>query len=67
MRTGFDGRAISNSTGLLPREVEERTRIITRFADCFQDQGGAERTEPPVEEPVWTSPTVIAILWRAVI
>ena len=53
VRADFDGGAISSDGGgLLLREVEKRTGIIARFADCFQDHRDAERIEHRVEELV---------------
>ncbi len=53
VRADFDGGAItSDGGGLLLREVEKRTGIIARFADCFQDHRDAERIEHRVEELV---------------
>lgn len=45
----FDGGAISSDGGgLLLREVEQRTRIMERFADCFTDHRSADRIEHSV-------------------
>jgi hypothetical protein len=53
VRGGFDGGAItSDAGGLLLREVEKRTEIITQFASCFRDHRKAERIEHRVEELV---------------
>ena len=49
----FDGGDItSDAGGLLLREVEQRTRIIRRFAACFQDRRDPRFTEFTVEELV---------------
>jgi hypothetical protein len=53
VRGAFDGGAItSDAGGLLLREVEKRTGIITQFAACFRDHRKAERVEHRVEELV---------------
>jgi hypothetical protein len=53
VRGGFEGGAItSDAGGLLLREVEKRTGIITQFAGCFRDHRQAERIEHRVEELV---------------
>jgi len=53
VRGRFDGGAItSDAGGLLLREVEKRTKIVDRFADCFTDHRDAERIEHTVEELV---------------
>jgi len=53
VRADFDGGAItSDGGGLLLREVERRTGIIERFADCFTDHRDAERIEHTVRELV---------------
>jgi hypothetical protein len=53
VRADFDGGAItSDGGGLLLREVEKRTGIIQRFADCFRDHRQAERIEHTVRELV---------------
>lgn len=45
----FDGGTISSDGGgLLLREVERRTRIMERFADCFTDHRSADRIEHSV-------------------
>lgn len=47
----FDGGMItSDGGGLLLRELEARTRIIGRFAECFDDFRDPERIEFTVEE-----------------
>ena len=49
----FDGGAItSDAGGLLLREVEKRTRIIERFAECFTDRRDPERIEHTAKELV---------------
>jgi len=49
----FDGGDItSDAGGLLLREVEQRTGIIRRFAECFQDRRDPRFTEFAVEELV---------------
>jgi hypothetical protein len=49
----FDGGLItSDAGGLLPREVEKRTRLIGRFAACFRDYRKAEQVEHTVKELV---------------
>ena len=46
----FDGGAItSDAGGLLLREVEKRTGIITQFAACFTDHRDPIRIEHPVK------------------
>ncbi len=46
----FDGGTISsNSGGLLLREVEQRTHILKRLAECFVDHREAKQTEHSVE------------------
>ena len=53
VRADFSGGVItSDGGGLLLREVEKRTGIIARFAECFQDHREAERIEHRVEELV---------------
>lgn len=53
VRGGFDGGTIgSDGGGLLLREVEKRTKIIERFAGCFQDHRQPERIEHTVRELV---------------
>jgi len=53
VRADFDGGAItSDGGGLLLREVEKRTGIIERFADCFRDHRETERIEHTVRELV---------------
>lgn len=47
----FDGGKItSDAGGLLLREVEQRTRIIERFAGCFTDHRDADSIEHSVYE-----------------
>jgi hypothetical protein len=47
----FDGGAItSDAGGLLLREVEAKTGILRRFADCFTDHRDPERVEHTVSE-----------------
>jgi hypothetical protein len=49
----FDGGAITTDAGgLLLREVETRTRMIERFADCFRDHRAASQVEHTVGELV---------------
>ena len=49
----FDGGAITTDAGgLLLREVEKQTRIIERFAGCFQDHRAAGQVEHAVQELV---------------
>jgi hypothetical protein len=49
----FDGGDITTDAGgLLLREVEQRTGIIRRFAECFQDYRDPRWTEFSVEELV---------------
>ena len=49
LRGGFDGGAITSDAGaLLLREVEAKTTIIGRFADCFTDHRAPELIEHPV-------------------
>ena len=46
----FDGGKISSdSGGLLLREVEHRTHILKRLANCFSDQRAAEQIEHSLE------------------
>jgi hypothetical protein len=53
VKAGFDGGAItSDAGGLLLREVEKRTGIISQFADCFTDHREPERIEHTVKELV---------------
>ena len=45
----FDGGAItSDAGGVLLRELEERTGILQRFADCFTDHRDADLIEHTV-------------------
>jgi len=47
---GFNGGKISSdSGGLLPREVEQRTHILKRLAGCFVDYRHPDQIEHPVE------------------
>ena len=49
----FDGGSItSDAGGLLLRETEMRTRILSRFAECFQDLRDPELIEHTVAELV---------------
>src|SRR3954447_434798 len=49
----FDGGQITSDGGsLLLREVERRTGILRRFADCFTDHRAGDRIEHSVEELV---------------
>ena len=53
VRAAFDGGVITTDAGgLLLREVEKRTRILARFADCFQDYRKEEQIEHTVRELV---------------
>jgi hypothetical protein len=53
VRADFAGGAItSDAGGLLLREVEKRTGIVERFADCFRDHRKRERIEHTVKELV---------------
>ena len=53
VRADFGGGAISSDGGgLLLREVEKRTGIIARFAECFRDHRDPERIEHTVRELV---------------
>ena len=53
MRADFSGGAItSDGGGLLLREVEKRTGIVARFAECFRDHRDRERIEHTVRELV---------------
>ncbi len=45
-----DGKITSEGGGLLLREVEERRRIIGRFAECFTDYRDARTVEHTKEE-----------------
>jgi hypothetical protein len=46
---GFDGGIISSDAGaILLRELEQRTGIIRRFADCFVDHRDPDLTEHSV-------------------
>ena len=46
---GFDGGSISSDAGaILLRELEQRTGIIRRFADCFVDHRDPELIEHSV-------------------
>ena len=46
------GEITTDGGGLLLREVEKRTRIIARFAECFRDRRAAEHIEHTVGELV---------------
>jgi hypothetical protein len=47
----FDGGQItSDGGGLLLREVERRTNILQRLADCFRDYRAADRIEHSMRE-----------------
>src|SRR5205809_5604460 len=49
----FDGGDItSDAGGLLLREVEQRTGILKKFAECFVDYRDPEAVEHPVEDLV---------------
>ena len=49
----FDGGNItSDAGGLLLRETEKRTRIISGFARCFEDKRNPEAIEHTVAELV---------------
>jgi Transposase DDE domain group 1 len=49
----FDGGQITSDGGaLLLREVESRTRIVERFAECFRDHRSPDRIEHSVNELV---------------
>src|SRR5215831_20497935 len=49
----FDGGDItSDAGGLLPRDLEQRTRILKRFAGCFVDYRKQDAIEHTVEELV---------------
>ena len=53
MEAAFDGgRQTSDAGLLLLREVAERTRLLSRFADCFTDYRRPDRTEHTVRELV---------------
>jgi Transposase DDE domain group 1 len=53
VRGQFDGGTITTDAGgLLLREVEKRTGIISQFAACFTDHRDAERIEHTVKELV---------------
>jgi len=53
VRADFSGGAItSDGGGLLLREVEKRTGIVARFAECFRDHRDRERIEHTVRELV---------------
>ena len=53
IRVQFDGGAIiSDSGGLLLREVEKRVGILRQFAACFTDYRNPELIEHQVEELV---------------
>ena len=48
---GFDGGRITSDAGaILLREVEQKTGIIRRFADCFVDHRDPELIEHSVYE-----------------
>ncbi len=49
-RISKGGEITSDAEGLLLREVEKRTGIIERFADCFTDHRDPERIEHTVRE-----------------
>ncbi len=46
------GTITSDAGGLLLKRVEERTRIIARFASCFTDYRQADRIEHPLADLV---------------
>ncbi len=47
----FDGGEISSDGGaVLLREIEQRRRLVSRFAACFEDHRDPERIEHSVEE-----------------
>ena len=49
----FDGGEItSDAGGVLLREVEERTRVLSRMSECFEDHRDPERIEHTVESLV---------------
>jgi len=51
IRADFDGGDISSDGGaLLLREVEQRTRIIELFSQCFDDHRDSRRTEHSVRD-----------------
>jgi hypothetical protein len=53
VRGGFNGGTISSDGGgLLLREVEQRTKVIEQFAECFDDHRQPERIEHTVRELV---------------
>jgi hypothetical protein len=53
VRGQFDGGTItSDAGGLLLREVEKRTGIVSQFAGCFTDHREPGRIEHPVKELV---------------
>jgi len=53
VRADFGAGALSSDGGgLLLREVEKRTGILARFADCFTDHREGERVEHQVKELV---------------
>ncbi len=53
VRGRFDGGEITtDAAGLLRREVEQQTRIMARFADCFRDHRAAEQIGHTVWELV---------------
>jgi hypothetical protein len=53
VETNFKGGTItSHGGGVLLREVERKTRILNRLADCFNDQRNCARVEHGVEEMV---------------